>query len=345
MSDSALVIKTLEPGDAKRWDAFVEQTPQATFCHLTGWKQVIETVFKHDCPYLYAERAGRIEGVLPLVHVNSRLFSNALISTPFCVYGGTVAETDEARAALDAAACERAERLGVDYLEMREREPQRPDWPSKDLYYTFGGPIGADDDANLKAIPRKQRAVVRKACKNGLEAVIDADVDRLYPLYAYSLRNLGTPVFPKRFLQRLSDVFGDQVEIMTVTHDGQPVSSVLSFYFRDQILPYYAGGADAARALKAHDFMYWSLICHAAGRGVRYFDFGRSKKDTGAYNFKRHWGFEGRPLGYEYFLVKDDQVPDLSPANPRYDRAIKAWQKLPLPVTRVLGPLLARNLG
>ncbi len=120
---------------------------------------------------------------------------------------------------------------------------------------------------------------------------------------------------------------------------------MLSFYFRDEVLPYYGGGTERAREHFANDFMYWQLMCRAAERGVGIFDFGRSKRDSGAYKFKVHWGFEPQPLHYEYFLVRATQMPNLSPNNPRYRLMIATWKRLPLGVTKVLGPPLARYLG
>ncbi|MDA3922478.1 MAG: FemAB family PEP-CTERM system-associated protein [Salinisphaera sp.] len=331
--------------DIAAWDAFVQQTPAATFFHRAGWKQVIETSFGHRCHFLYAERAGRIEGVLPLAHVNSRLFANALISTPFCVYGGAAATTEAARDALYARACELAEKLEVEYFESREPQPTHEDWPRKDLYFTFRREIADNDEDNLKAIPRKQRAVIRKACQAGLDWSIDSSTDRLYDLYVYNMRSLGTPPVAQKYLDCLQSVFGSDCEILTITHEATPVASVLSFYFRDEILPYYSGAGPQARDYKANDYLYWALMSHATERGVKWFDFGRSKRDTGPYHFKRHWGFEPQPLPYEYYMVGIDHMPDLSPNNPKYAYFIRAWQKLPLRVTRMLGPWLARDLG
>ncbi len=346
MNRAPIEIKPLTADDMQRWDAFVETAPKATFFHRAGWKTVIERAFRHRCHYLYAERGGRIEGVLPLAHVRSRLFNNALISTPFCVYGGAVAETDEARRALDAAASDLAGRLGVDYLELRQLEARHTHWPTKDdLYFTFRKPIGADADENLSQIPRKQRAVVRKGIKSGMQSEIDRDVDRLYEVYSESVRNLGTPVFSKKYLVLLRQVFGEACEVLTVTHDGRVVASVLSFYFRDEVLPYYGGGTPLARDLKGNDFMYWELMRRAGEQGARMFDFGRSKVDTGPFQFKKHWGFEPQPLHYEYLLVRSQEMPNLNPTNPRYERIISAWKKLPLRVTQVVGPPLARSLG
>jgi FemAB-related protein (PEP-CTERM system-associated) len=342
---SKLRLWTLGDGDRERWDAFVRSCPEATFFHLTGWKNVVENVLGHPTFYLYAESANGIEGVLPLTHVRSFLFGNALVSAPFCVYGGVAAKTEQARRALEDEAERLAISLGVDHLEMRNRSIHRSDWPTKDLYVTFRKAIHPDPQANLKAIPRKQRAMVRKGIAAGLESAIDERVDRFFHAFAASQRNLGTPVLSKRYFQALKKEFGDSCEVLTVTSAGKVVSSVLSFYFRDEVLPYYGGGPAEARELKANDFMYWELMRRSAERGIRVFDYGRSKVGSGSYSFKKNWGFEPEPLPYQYRLVKAQSVPNVSPNNRKYRRMIKVWRRLPLAVTKRLGPLLARNLG
>jgi FemAB-related protein (PEP-CTERM system-associated) len=210
---------------------------------------------------------------------------------------------------------------------------------------TFGREITSDSDANLAAIPRKQRAMVRKGIQRGLQRRLDADVRDLYRMYAESLRNLGTPVVAKSYFQILCDTFRDDAEIVTITHEDQAVSSVLNFRFRDQILPYYGGGSTASRSLAANDFMYWQVMERARENGLRWFDFGRSKRETGAYDFKKNWGFEPRPLHYEYYLVRAQQMPNLSPTNPKYGGAIEIWKRLPLPIANAIGPLVAKYLG
>ena len=339
-------IRELDDRSRTRWDAFVERCPGATFFHRAGWKNVIEQSFGHRAPFLYAEREDRIVGVLPLVHVRSRLFGNALVSSAFAVYGGPAATDEEAAASLDARAVALADELGVDHLEYRRPVRIHSDWPCRDdLYATFRKTIDPDPEANLKAIPRKQRAMVRKGIKAGLVGEVDAEVERLHHVYAVSVRNLGTPVFPKTYFRALKDEFGHQCEILTVVRAGQAVSSVMSFYFRDEVLPYYGGGTDAARPLAANDFMYWEVMRRAAERGVRTFDFGRSKVGTGAFAFKRHWGFEPEPLRYEYYLRRGDGVPDVNPTNPKYRFLIATWKRLPLAVTKWLGPHIVRSLG
>ncbi|HKE45089.1 MAG TPA: FemAB family XrtA/PEP-CTERM system-associated protein [Steroidobacteraceae bacterium] len=343
--NSALRVRQFAPADAKPWDDFVLAQAEGTFFHLCGWRTVLERAFRHTAHYLVAEDAAGIQGVLPLAHVRSRLFGDSLVSTPFCVYGGVLAANADAQQQLLDAACDLARRLDVECLELRSRQRSRPDWPCKDLYVTFRKPIATDPEVNLKAIPRKQRAVVRKSLERELAWDIDGDSGRLYPLYSESLRNLGTPVFGRDYLDLLQQVFGDACEIQTVTHRGTPVASVLSFYFRDEVLPYYGGGTTAARQLGANDFMYWKLMERAGGRGLRIFDYGRSKRGTGACHFKENWGFEAIPLYYEYYLVRARDVPNLSPTNPRYQLMIATWKRLPLWLTRLIGPPIARALG
>jgi len=344
VAESLSEVRQLAPVDHTRWDAFVKAHPEGTFYHLSGWKEVIGEHLRHATCYLYVEREGQIEGILPLARVKSWLFGDALISLPFLVYGGPVSDSAEATERLVEHAAALATEMGVDYLELRNRR-QLTDWPRKDRYVTFRKEIDPDPETNLKAIPRKQRAMVRKGIKAGLDVEMDSRADRLYDVLSECKRNLGTPFFSRRYLQTIKNCFGDDAEILTITRDGATVASVMSFRFRDEILPYYGGGGEAARAVAGNDFLYWKVMERAAEQGIRVFDYGRSQKDTGPYRFKKHWGFEPEPLSYEFCLVKAKQVPQLDPSNQRYQRMIRAWTQLPLPLARLMGPPLARRLG
>lgn len=341
-----LVCKPLTPSREQAWDTFVLAAPDGTFFHRAAWAAVIARAFRHTPHYLLAERDGAIVGVLPLVHVKSRLFGNTLISNPFCVYGGPLAVDAEATEALEAAAAELMRPTGASGVEFRDRKPVNSDWIARsDLYVTFRKAIAADTDANMKAIPRKQRAMVRKGIQNGLEAVVSHDAGVLHPIYAESVRNLGTPVFSRRYFQVLMDAFGDSADILTVRDAGKPIASVMNFYFRDEVLPYYGGGTPAARERAANDFMYWSVMQHAAARGCRLFDFGRSKVGTGSFAFKKNWGFVPEPLHYRFKLRPGATVPDVNPLNPKYRLFIEAWKRLPLPLANLVGPHIVRAIG
>ena len=331
---------------ARIWDDFVQACPAATFLHRAGWQRILNQVFRHDTYFLYAQTGGRIEGVLPLAHVNSLLFGNALVSLPFAVYGGVAASTDAAGEALEQEAQNIAQHLGVDHLELRHLTARHPDWAVQDLYVTFRKEILPEEEANLLAIPRKQRAMVRKGIKNGLRSEFDAGVDRFFGLYADNMHRHGTPALPKRYFQALRDEFGADCDVLTVTApDGRALSSVLSFYFRDEVLPYYAGDDESARDLAANDFKYWELMRRACARGLKRFDYGRSKQGTGSYAFKKNWGFEPQPLHYEYRLYKGAAIPQHNPANAKYKLLIETWRRLPIGVANWLGPYVVRNLG
>lgn len=331
-------------GDAERWDAFVEAAPEAAFFHRFGWRGVFEQALKHRTVYLLAERAGAVAGVLPLVHVKSFLFGNSLSSLAFCSDAGPLAVDPEARKALTRAALERADALGVDALEYRLRRPSGEARVTKDLYETFSKPLDPDPDANMKAIRSKQRNVIRKGIKNGLTSRV-ATLDEFYPVYAESVRNLGTPVFPRALFSTIAVTFPSDVEYLVVEHEGQGVASSMNFYHSDSVCPYFWGGTWAARRLNGNDFLAWEIMCRAADRGCRVFDFGRSKKDTGSRQWKVNLGFEASPLYYEYDLVRASEMPDINPLNPKYRLFIEAWKRLPLPVAGILGPWLSRNLG
>jgi len=281
-----------------------------------------------------------------LGHINSWLFGNSLSSLPFAVYGGVASVNAVAADALTREAQHIAQRLGVAYLELRTINRCQADWPTQDLYVTFRKEILPEERANLLAIPRKQRAMVRKGIKNGLISHIDTSVDRFFALFADNVHRHGTPAMPKRYFMALQAEFGSDCEVLTVTSaDGRPLSSVLSFYFRDEVLPYYAGDGEDARELAANDFKYWELMRRACARGIRVFDYGRSKRGTGTFAFKKNWGFEPTPLHYQYCLYQRDSIPQNNPNNAKYKLMINVWRRMPLALANWLGPFVVRNLG
>lgn len=346
MSD--IEICQLTDSDAGLWNQYVNLSSESTFFHLEQWRTIFDQVLGHRSYYLMAKSKQKVVGIFPLVQVKSKLFGNALISVPFGVYGGAIADNESVYMALHQQAIKFAEELGVDYVEVREQQQSKdsnPNWHEKDLYVTFQKELFESEEENFKAIPRKQRAVVRKAIDYGLTSEWDTNADRFYAMYSESVRNLGTPVLAKKFYQALLDTFGEQCSVLTILDKGTPVSSVLNFYFKDQVLPFYGGGPAQARACRANDFMYWELMRLSVAQGIKVFDFGRSKNGAGSYRFKKHWGFTPVPLHYRFHLIGAKSVPDLNPNNPKYQMAIKIWQKLPLSVTHILGPIIAKNLG
>ncbi len=341
-----LTITPIEAADQALWDKFVLSHREGTFFHRHAWCNIFKEVFALEPRYLVAKRDSEIVGVLPLVLQRSLLFGTGLLSLPFCVEAGPLVLDDEVGKALTDAAIAIQNETRAPYLEFRSRKATHEGWAVRnDLYATFCRSISADENENLKAIPRKQRAVVRKTLESGLQSQVNGDIGEVFNIYAESVRNLGTPVFPKRYFSVLRATFGTDCDTVTIKDNGVPVSTVVNFYHRDTVLPYYGGGTSRARRNGANDFLYWEVMRLAAARGYKKFDFGRSKAGTGAFAFKKNWGFTPEWLEYEFHFLPGHSMPDKNPLNPKYALMIKAWKSLPLPLANVLGPWLIRGLG
>jgi FemAB-related protein (PEP-CTERM system-associated) len=340
--------------EALRIDAFVRAHAQGTPFHLTGWSRAVAKGCGQVSHYLVAEDGeGALAGVLPLTEIHSPLFGRALVSSGFAVGGGILAETDGAAAQLSAAAIGLACRLSCPTLELRGGAlpaftPESGWHYDHTTYLGFVRDLAADDDAELLAIPRKQRAEVRKSL--GFDLTVEtgsthADRDAHYAVYATSVRNLGTPVFPKSLFAAVLDECGGDADILTVRHEGKAIASVLSLYFGGTVMPYWGGGTADARRCRANDLMYFALMRHARERGCTRFDFGRSKAGTGAAAFKHNWGFVGTPLPYAKHVADGEEMREINPLDPRYRLQVQLWQKLPLWITNRIGPVIARGLG
>ena len=329
---------------AVAWDHFVNSTDEATFFHLSGWQHIIADA-GHQCYYLYATENDVIVGVLPLARVRSLLFGDALVSTPFCVYGGAVGPARVKRF-LEQEAVKLAESLQVQHLELRYKTAQDNDFITRCQHAYFACELADTAEQILANVKKKQRAVIRHALNQPLHYTLDQHEDDFYQTYSESVRNLGTPVFSRRFFRKIRQVFAEHSEILTVRKDDKAVSSVLSFYYKNEVLPYYGGGSLEAKSLKSNDFMYYQLMCHAkANKACSHYDFGRSKLESGAYQYKKHWGMTATELPYQYKLITAASLPNLSPNNPKYQLLIKVWQQLPLAVSQWLGPMLSRYLA
>jgi FemAB-related protein (PEP-CTERM system-associated) len=333
-------------GDDTAWDAFVRTAPGATFFHLSRWKTVIEESFGFPTHYLIARRDHCITGVLPLVELRSLFGRRSLLSLPFAVQGGVCAVDRESRRELEAAARRLSARLGGATIELRDGLEDPDCYMRQGLYYRFRRTLLPSDAENMAAIPRKQRRMIRVGQQSGLTARVDADdFDAFYDLYARSVRTLGTPVFSAQYFRRLMRAFADDCVLLTVHHGTTPVAAVLSFFFNGTVLPYYAGSRREYFRHAVNDFMYWELMRLAVARGARIFDFGRSKKGTGAFDFKCHWGFEPEPLRYRVYAAAPEAVADHSVNDHSIRWLRRAWQRMPLGVTKRIGPVLIRHFG
>ena len=351
ISDLAVVTMDIaDPGQANAADAFVRDRADGTPFHRPGWLKAIERATGNRALMLAAVApSGRIVGLLPLTHMRSLLFGQALVSAGFAVDGGILADDPRVIQALARAARDHAEGLKIGSIELRGGMPPSSDWNTHcGGHVGFIRPIASDDEAELLAIPRKHRAELRKALANNALCVETGRSPDLlrghYRVYAASVRNLGTPVFPARLFREVLDHFGEDADILVVREGDRPVSAVLSLYHHGKVMPFWGGGVANARRLRSNELMYYRLMGHARAKGMTLFDFGRSKAGSGQAAWKKSFGFNPAPLTYHSWSATG-KGRDINPLSPQYQRGVELWKKLPLPVANLIGPFIARGLG
>jgi len=336
-----------DPGERARIEGFVAEMGGSLF-HRPAWLMAVEAGTGQRAEGLVAERMGTLTGWLPLTAVRSALFGKALVSSGFGVGGGLLACGEEAAQALAEGAQGYALRAGFPGIELRGG-PVPQGWASwSDKHCGFERALAADDEAELLAIPRKARAEVRKGLGLGHRVTVGrgpGDLAAHYACYAESVRNLGTPVFPRALFRAMLAAFPDNSDILTVWSGETPLASVLSFYHGGAVMPFWGGGTFAARAARANEVMYYELMLHARRQGMTRFDFGRSKTGSGPYAFKKNWGFVPEPLTYAAWTAPGTRQRNIDPTDAGYSRKIEAWKKLPLPLANALGPWIARGLA
>lgn len=344
------VADLADPIERARIGAYVHEHPEGTPFHLPAWSAAVEKGCGQRAHYLVAERGELgIVGVMPLTELHSPLFGRVLASAGFGVGGGILADKPEVVRLLAEACWQFAARLSCPSAEVRGGPRPGPEWSVDDVHYLgFARDLAADDEAELLQIPRKQRAEVRKSLGYDLDISVGqdpADIAAHYAVYAESVRNLGTPVFPRRLFTEMLHEFGKSADVLIVRDGGNAVAGVLSLYWRGTVYPYWGGGTADARRLRANDRMYFELMRHARERGCTRFDFGRSKVGTGAAAFKKNWGFEPQPLTYYDRVADGASIRDANPLNPKYRLQVALWSRLPLAIANRVGPWIARGLG
>lgn len=343
-SGAGVNVFLFSPEIKDSWDRYVLTHPDGSFFHLTAWKRVIEGAYRYIPYYFYAVRDGRIVGIVPLFLVSNWISGSCLISVPFAVYGGCCVDDSAAEAALLDEVDRLAHHLGVQYVELRNRHrAAHAGYHPVSRHSTFTLPLVSDTDALYRSLPKDVRYMIRKAEKAGLRVVHEQQqLDTFYDLLTINLRRLGTPAFPRELFDLLLHEYQGRVEIAVVYNEDKALAAGMSFYFRDSMQPYYVGSLDQAKTCAANDFLWWELIKRAALSGCSVFDFGRSKNESGNYDFKRKWNPKIEELSYCVRLIRKAELPDVSPMNPKFRVATKIWKKLPLGITRAIGPRMVR---
>jgi FemAB-related protein (PEP-CTERM system-associated) len=336
-------VSSFSSEKSKAWNKYMGLSPNSTFFHLSGWMKVLKKTFGYEPCYLYAEADGELCGILPLFFINNFLSGKALVSLPFGVYGGICADDEYIAALLSQEAIKITKEKKASYLELRHLYNPLNNMPIKDLYDTFIKELPKDKDECLNQLPRKTRAATRKSLSFGLETEVGIHLLKdFYHIYSISVRNLGSPVFPYKYLTLLAEEFKDNILVMNVKYKGKVIASVFTFIYKDTVIPYYAGSLPQYFKMQPNNFMYLKLMEWGVENGYKYFDFGRSKKGTGSHHFKVLQGFKPKPLYYQYYLNSINEIPDLSPKNKKLKLVINTWKKLPVWLTKLIGPKISK---
>lgn len=330
----------------ERWDEFVSATPRASFYHRYDWRAINRTSLGHESSYLAAVDQGRIVGILPIVHVHSRLFGNIACSMPFVNYGGPVAATDELEAQLVNAASRVAERWDVEFLEIRGRRHLGDRFPTSLHKVSMTVDLPADPEVMWKGFKTELRQHIRRGEKRGFSVKAGGVelVDDFFCIFAEAWRDMGTPVYSKDYLQRVARVFSDRIRICIAYHDSIPAAGSFQAYDSGIAEGLWLG----TRARYRHDYvgyvLYWSLLKDAIEAGCRQFHLGRSTAQSGSEQFKKKWNAYPTQLYWQYVLRTRESIPQLNVMNPKFRLAIAAWRRLPLFITNTIGPSLARKI-
>jgi FemAB-related protein (PEP-CTERM system-associated) len=340
-------IRIMQPADGERWDAFVKSAPLAHAYHQAAWATVIEQSFGQRPYYLFSENAaGHVDGVLPLVRLRSRLFGDFMVSLPYLNYGGPCAADSDTERRLIDEAIRIARGAQVQHVELRLTVNDGFDLRVKASKVSMRLPLADDSATQWKAFSSKLRNQINRPLKEGMVARIGGreELDAFHEVFSVNMRDVGTPVYGKRFFEQILGAFPDSARICTVFHQQQPVASGLVIGFRDTLEIPWASSLRAFNKSSPNMLLYWTVLKYAVDSGYRVFDFGRSSHDSGTYRFKEQWGAKPFPLYWHYWLRDRTDLPELNPANPKYQLAINVWKRLPLGLTRLIGPAIVRNI-
>ena len=338
--------------DARAWDDYVQSAGTDGHFHAYAWRNVIWRALKHHPHYLIARRHGTVTGLLPLFDVSSRLFGRSLISVPFLNGGGILADDAMTASGLVRQAHAHMQEGGYRYAELRHRSayPLIGELVCRQHKVAMKLALMDDPDRLFASFKAKLRSQIRRPVKAGARAqvvngenVVARDIDSFYQVFAENMRDLGTPVFPKALFRETIQAFGEHAWLTIIWLDGHAAAAGLMVGFGEAIEMIWASSLRCFNRLSVNMLLYWEAMRTAVEHGYRVFDFGRCTADGPTYRFKAQWGAEPAPLHW-YYLGDKARIPDVSPDNPRFHLAIRAWKTLPIPVANRIGPVIARSL-
>jgi len=329
------------------WDRYVLSQPIASGYHLATWRRVLEKALRHRTVYLMVKDEHEvIRGILPLVLLSSRLFGRFMVSLPCLNYGGVLADNQEALELLLEAAVNFSKAVGASHIELRHERSCNLNWPCRQHKVSMRVELPHQFRTMWDGFPSKLRSQVRRAQKEGM-AVRIGGIDLLvdfYQVFSRAMRDIGTPVYGMNFFQTILQTFPKETRICVVYWNAKPLAAGFLYGFRGTLEIPWASSDRRYNHLAPNMLLYSSVLEYACQQGFQLFDFGRSTPGSGTYRFKEQWGAKPVLLHWYYWLRDGGELPQLNPQNPKYCLAIKIWQKLPLGLTRLIGPRIVKYL-
>lgn len=340
-----IIVKPYSDDFKQRWNEFADRQPDSTVAHAIGFRKVIEKGLGHRPVYLMALEDNEIRGILPLFLVTTMWRTKYLISIPWLDYGGILAETPEAAAALLKETENLKSKHSAQFVEFRSAEPVYDDLPTKTEKVTFKLKLDRDPEKIWTALDAKLRNQIRKALKSELTTEFGR-VDKLpefYRVFQWKMHQLGTPVWGYGLFEAILNQMGPSAEIILVRRQGEVIAGGLVLSYKNQV--YVPSAASYSEHLKLcpNHALYWEVIRRGCESGQQWFDFGRSSVDSNTYRFKKQWVAQPTQLHWQYCLSEGDQLPSVNPNNPKYRLFINLWRKMPLTIANLLGPRVIRN--
>jgi FemAB-related protein (PEP-CTERM system-associated) len=340
-------VKNALEDEVVEWNNFVYSHPLSTLYHLYEWRTVIEKSFGHKTFYLLSRDTDNIvQGILPLVFMNGIMFGKFLISLPFVNYGGLLCNDTNTESLLMDMTRHIQQDVGAEYTEFRHIIKYAHDFSTKEHKMTMTLELERDLDSQWKTFNTKLRNQIRKAMKSGLSVRV-SHIDMLndfYIVFSRNMRDLGTPVYSKVFFRNILETFPYLTKIFSVFLDKKVIASGIAIWFKDTFEMPWASSIRDYKSLCPNNLLYWEAIKFAIENGFKKFDFGRSTPHEGTYKFKEQWGARPVQLYWQYIFNGRKSLPELNPKNPKYQMAIKIWQKLPVFLTKIVGPPIVRNI-
>ncbi len=340
-------VVALQADNTQAWDAYVEQHERGSIYHLSKWQALIEKVFGHETYYFFSvDGQGNIDGVLPLVRLRSRLFGDYMVSVPFFNYGGAIAVSAEVEKKLMTHAVSVAEQKKISHIEYRDSIERDTAWEARTDKVVMVLDLPKEEDELWKALGSKRRSQIKRPLRESPEVVHGGIelLDEFYRVFSINMRDLGTPVYSKAFFKAILEQFSEAVTLLIIRLKGKPVGAAFLIQYKGMMEIPWASTLREVNSISINMLMYWEVLKLAINKGCQQFDFGRSSVDSGTYRFKKQWGAEPKQLYWYYWLGEDQELPGLTPNNPKYKLAISMWQKMPVFATQILGPMIVKNL-